>query len=768
MGWEAGELQAPARINIRKQERGGDIIRLLLHGEAGASKRSSRRGIGYDVDDSFDLRRARQGLLMKPQPIAQGTTPTREEPVELIDLAVTLVDGKGGTPAVSIGLPQGEDRYQMQRRIGQGAMGEVFAAKDAFLRRRVAFKRMNPQVAKSPDLATRFLNEAQVTAQLEHPNIIPIYGLESIAGDGVGYAMKFIEGRNLTELLAEERAACRAGTPEQEAHRMADRLRIFTRICDAMAYAHAKGVLHRDLKPDNVMIGHFNQVYVVDWGICRVLRSSEQLTERPGGETPGGSGTQAGSLLGTPSYMSPEQARGENSELDERSDLYALGLILFEIVSLRQAIDGDSLNALIFAAGRGQKAPLDHIDPRISISAELRAIIAKATALQPQDRYSNVAALTADLRSYRNGEAVQALPDNPLRKAMRLISRHRGATLAFLLLFFVIGIGGLFGAELRVARKIARERHHREQVQQLMLAVSQHSHRIDNRIHDYEALLHGLAGQAAQSLGRPDPAGSPIRTFLSEDFAAPERAPPDLTQSARYRQNISLGWPVFKLPPGMNAESVRTDVRAVAELTSTMRAMYQSNGSILYRIFITLESGVHMAYPGRGGYPSEYDGRKRPKYRLAVGQHALRWGNAYLDLYDEPLLAGSLPLYDGGGQFVGVVGIDLSLAELAERLLPLPQPSSVIQVLLVDRNDQVVVEWPIAKALSAQRDTKLGALHDNTTLSTRPLPYPEVIAALRSEPNGGYRERAGKLLAFSPLDTMGWSLVVVAQIEALK
>lgn len=243
---------------------------------------------------------------MKPQPSNKAST-LKEEPVELRSMVATVIDDRATASQGPLALPRGEARYEMQRCLGQGAMGEVFAAKDAFLRRRVAFKRMNVAVARNADLAARFLNEAQITAQLEHPNIIPIYGLETTSDGSVGYAMKFIEGRNLTQLIDEERAACAASTPAEEAHRMADRLRIFTRICDAMAYAHEKGVLHRDLKPDNIMIGRFNQVYVVDWGICRLLRRSEGAEPEGGGaQGPVGSGTQVGSVLGTPSYMSPE------------------------------------------------------------------------------------------------------------------------------------------------------------------------------------------------------------------------------------------------------------------------------------------------------------------------------------------------------------------------------------------------------------------------------------------------------------------------------
>ena len=204
---------------------------------------------------------------MKPQAPDRDTTAPKQAPVELRSLvgkaasapnvtraeagAATMMVGPQHDPqaaasASALALPLGEEHYAIQRLLGEGAMGEVFAAKDSFLRRRVAFKRMNKAVASNPSLAARFLKEAQITAQLEHPNIIPIYGLEATADGSVGYAMKFIEGHTLTHMIEQAQAKVRQGSVLDELAAMANRLRIFTRICDAIAYAHAKGVIHRD------------------------------------------------------------------------------------------------------------------------------------------------------------------------------------------------------------------------------------------------------------------------------------------------------------------------------------------------------------------------------------------------------------------------------------------------------------------------------------------------------------------------------------------
>ncbi|MBL9040926.1 MAG: protein kinase [Myxococcales bacterium] len=694
----------------------------------------------------------------------------------------------------------------MLRRLGEGAMGEVYAAKDSFLRRRVAFKRMNQAVAKSPALAARFLKEAQITAQLEHPNIIPIYGLESTADGSVGYAMKFIEGQTLTDLIETARAEVAKGSAANELANMANRLRIFTRICDAIAYAHAKSVLHRDLKPDNIMIGRFNQVYVVDWGICRIMHAEEEATDTGGPvDAQVQQSTQYGSVIGTPAYMSPEQAAGRNSELDGRSDMYSLGLILFEIVSLRQAVIGESVQDVLVKAVQGQKLPLVHVDPRVRIPSELRAIISKATALLPKDRYASISEFTADLRRYRNGEAVAALPDTWLLQVMRWISRNRGATLAAVVFLLLMGLGGILTLQLRHAAQVAKERRHRQRLQSLMLSVSQHGHKIDNQLHDYEALLHELVGRTVEALtrgertsntddasantGKPSarnkttkPAKKARRTphdqespqaetetkgiFFNEDFGSPSRGPSDLADSDRYGQKISLNYPVFKLPMQVSPESVRGELTTLSSLRKSFRATYDRSHLGLFRLFITLTSGVHLAYPGRGGFPAAYDGRDRPKYKLAQNQRELRWGNVYLDIFDEPLIACSFPLYSDTDKFLGVAGVDLLLPELAESLLALPNVPAVRKVMLVDPKGRIGTSWPDGTGVS-RREGAVGTLHRNQTLNLKPLSYPDVITALQDEPTGGLRELGREVVVHYPISSLGWFLVVVADRVAL-
>jgi len=260
----------------------------------------------------------------------------------------------------------GEDDYTILESIDEGAMGEILLARDNKLHRIVAYKKIHPRIAEIPSYLGRFFMEAQVTAQLQHPSIVPVYGL-MVTDDIVGYAMKLINGITLKGLIRETQQQYDEHGEPDEHHTLHARLEHFLKVCDAMHYAHRKGVVHRDLKPLNIMIGPYNEVYVMDWGIAKIVKVDEGTFE---GVTQKVSSdeveremdkTAIGQVMGTPPYMSPEQASGEHDILDHRSDLYSLGLILFELVTLYRAINGKDADEIMMKARRGiiEKPPVD-------------------------------------------------------------------------------------------------------------------------------------------------------------------------------------------------------------------------------------------------------------------------------------------------------------------------------------------------------------------------------------------------------------------------
>jgi WD40 repeat protein/serine/threonine protein kinase len=340
-------------------------------------------------------------------------------------------------------------RYRTLGEHARGGMGRILLVHDVYLGRDVALKELAPEaslevadpstpIRRTTGFLSRFLQEARITGQLEHPAIVPVYEL-GVRPDGtLYYTMKLVRGRTLREALA----SCAT---------LADRLRLlphFLDLCQAIAYAHSRGVIHRDLKPDNVMVGEFGETVVLDWGLAK---SRIQEDVHAGGVVEAiqalriGAGegvrqTEYGEVIGTPAYMSPEQAQGRMQDVDERSDVYALGAVLYEILAGDPPFRGETANEVLQRAAEGRPEPLDA--KRIPI--ELAAICCKAMSRDPADRYATARGLAEDIERYQSGTMVQA-HRYTLSGYSRLIwRRHRpllltaGAALMLLVLVTVL------------------------------------------------------------------------------------------------------------------------------------------------------------------------------------------------------------------------------------------------------------------------------------------------------------------------------------------
>ncbi|MGH9580979.1 MAG: serine/threonine-protein kinase [Terriglobales bacterium] len=317
-------------------------------------------------------------------------------------------------------------RYRLVERLGSGGMGTVYLAEDVSLSRRVALKVLHLPDA-SGHLAARLLREARVLAQLEHPGIVPVHDVGTLADGRVFYTMKYVEGPRLDRYL-------------QEAGSTQERLRIFEKTCEAVAFAHARGVLHRDLKPENIMVGPFGEVLVMDWGVAKILHAPAGEAETQADTDTGHAGneTEHGMVLGTPGYMAPEQARGE-LELDARADVYALGAILRYVLTGHAPAEATTLSL----AAQGESRSARWEKPGHSLPRALAAVCAKAMAPEANQRYASAEELAQDVARFRDGEPVAAYREGILEKAARVAARHRTAIL-LVLAYLVMRVALIF------------------------------------------------------------------------------------------------------------------------------------------------------------------------------------------------------------------------------------------------------------------------------------------------------------------------------------
>ncbi len=387
--------------------------------------------------------------------------------------------------------PEQRSRYTLTRLHGEGGLGQVWVAHDNDLQRDVAFKQIKPGRSAHPEMWRRFLKEAQVTGQLEHPNIVPVYELGRKPEDNQPfYTMRFVRGQTLREAIKEYQGHRKAGQEDPLERRKL--LQAFITVCRAINYAHDHGVIHRDLKPDNVVLGRHGEVVVLDWGLAKVLgRPDENATLITFGDEATPDATHAGQALGTPGYMAPEQADGRIDLIDARTDIYGLGAMLFEILTGKPPHHGADTAAVLRQIVNAETPRARALDAATPPALDATAALAMAKARE--DRYQSAAEVADDVERWLADEPVTAYPEPFRARVGRWVRRHRALVLGAAGVFFSVAVVSSVLA-VQIAREkdkvvaseriAVEERNHAEEEQQKAEAAERQAVVEKNRAED--------------------------------------------------------------------------------------------------------------------------------------------------------------------------------------------------------------------------------------------------------------------------------------------
>ena len=566
------------------------------------------------------------------------------------------------------------NNYELKDKFSEGAQGIIRTAFDKSLKRDVVVKSLKGDkdekyVRQAENL---FVSEARIMAQLDHPSIVPLYGLHCGTENKLHLAMKHIHGKTLQRYLLDIIDLYKHEGVENfdEKRSIATRIEYLIKVCEAIDYAHCKGVIHRDIKSENIMIGNYGEVYVMDWGLASLVNPKKKKT---------GESAKRG-LVGTPCYIAPELIMG--GEWSRQSDIFALGMVFFEIITLQRAAGGKTVNEVLKNIINRNYCQFKHRFLKGRLSNDLKAIFEKAVHPTPSHRYKTVNEMAEDMKLYLMREETIARPDNIFRKFIRTMNNHKMMTLTvvlFILLAFAgITIKSLYSQNILVHKQKERE----GMLARFQYDVSQKAAEINGLFGYFKYQLASLAYNAGSLMNKPPP---PLaKPFDMKYYKDKSTAPLDYAYSPAYGRKISLYFTAFKHGAGDNNYSDRqiavvwenllqvfwkSDRALMGKTTEQCRKMVMKDGVVMSWVYVGLMNGSMIYYPG-GNIKKNFDVRKLRWYKNALNkEQRFVWSKPYLNIFCPKLVIScSRSIHGRLVKCCGAAGMDISLDYISKKV----------------------------------------------------------------------------------------------------
>jgi serine/threonine protein kinase len=687
-------------------------------------------------------------------------------------------------------LPNLGALYELGDSFAEGGQGVLRTGRDKFLKRFVAVKDLKEKFLENKQVVANFVAEAKITSQLDHPAIIPLYGmLADKEKGGLSIAMKLIHGRTLREVLDDHLLTCKRHRKNPAFLRsiisrsLKDHLEDFVKACDAVAFAHERGVVHRDLKPDNIMVGDHHEVYVMDWGVACLDAGAEERGGVILHPVDDSEIERRSTISGTPGFIAPEVVVGKPPS--HLSDQYSLGVILFEIATLKSPVIGVTVEEVFENTRDGNIATLTHAIRKCNMCGDLKAIIRKAMAVEPKDRYPTVEDLANDIRRFLTNEETVARPDNIQRKVMRWMVNHRNKAIAIFLLI-LLSLAGLAINNLMERNKAIAESKQRA-LRQVALhsSIEREAHYIDSHMLHVEGILARFADKISAALsGLTQPEKGHANIFRTADFKL-KNPPPGTLYAPAYRQKVSLKTANYKLAPGLALDNAIPALDAISptvptmfaylaesqfllneepsKQTSELKRMARGKGFPVMWVYFGTADGLLVSYPGSGGVADGYDPRKRPWYGAAAKIKAIRWSSPYVDAFGLGLIVSASKSVWKGDQLLGVASVDMTFHHVQTMMSRMgASRPSVRGAYLVNGDGEVVLSSHVEKRSLKEARKTLGKVE------FKPFPYSQLLEKIKKRPSGQFEVNDnGKtlLVGYAPVPTLGCYFVEVVDFD---